>query len=372
MKWEYSAHTLRWYIQMHTNLNEKGIPTMAQLEIGAETFGDIALDDSGQLESHADALRNVVNEGILADQVGLDFFGVGEHHRDDMAVSAPEIVLAAIASRTENIHLGTAVTVLSSDDPVRLYQRFATLDAISNGRAEIIAGRGSFIESFPLFGYNLQNYEQLFEEKLDLLAKLVTGEPVTWSGETRTPLRDQTVYPLLENAPIKTWVGVGGSPQSVVRAARHNLPLTLAIIGGNPLSFEGLTRLYRRSLQEFGHAEQPISAHLHGLVTETDEEVFDLMWPHYQFYRSRIGQERGWPEASQMELRAALAENGHMLAGSPETVARKMVRVVKGLGLSRIDIKYSQGTLPHSYLMKSLELLGTKVKPMVLDMLSED
>ena len=342
-----------------------------QLQIGAETFGDVTIDESGKLESHAQVLRNVVNEGILADQVGLDFFGVGEHHRDDMAVSAPEIVLAGIATRTENIHLGTAVTVLSSDDPVRLYERFVTLDAISNGRGEIIAGRGSFIESFPLFGYNLQDYEVLFEEKLDLLAKLVKGEPVTWAGETRSALKNQTIYPLLENKPIKTWVGVGGSPQSVVRAARHELPLTLAIIGGNPLAFEGLANLYRRSLQEFGHEQLPISAHLHGLVTDSDDEAFDAIWPHYRLYRSRIGAERGWPEASQMELRAALAENGHMLAGSPETVAKKMVKVVKGLGLSRIDVKYSQGTLPHATLMKSLELLGTKVKPLVLDMLSE-
>ncbi len=341
-------------------------------QIGAETFGDITEDLNGTPLSHAQVIRNVVAEGQKAEESGLDFFGIGEHHRDDYAISSPETVLAALASTTENIKLGTAVTVLSSDDPVRVYERFATLDALSNGRTEIIAGRGSFIESFPLFGLNLEDYEELFEEKLDLLAQLRHGKPVTWQGEHRAALDAQQVYPLLEDKPLTTWVGVGGSPQSVIRAARHGLPLFLAIIGGQPSSFEPLVDLYHRALKQFGQPEQPVGAHFHGLVADSDEEALEKLWPHYQRTMNRLGSERGWPPVSRMRLQAAMGPDGAMMAGNPQTVAKKMAQAAKQLGLSRVDIKYSAGSLPHEDLMKSIELLGTEVKPLVHQILAED
>ncbi|WP_345472822.1 LLM class flavin-dependent oxidoreductase [Glutamicibacter ectropisis] len=344
------------------------IPLLPQ--IGAETFGDISQDAEGNLLSHAQVIRNVIAEGQAAEAANLDFFGVGEHHRDDYAVSAPEMILAALASTTQRIKLGTAVTVLSSDDPVRLYQRFATLDAISRGRAEIVAGRGSFVESFPLFGFELDDYEELFEQKLDLLAKLRHGEPVIWHSNHRAALRNQQVYPLLEDQPLTTWVGVGGSPQSVVRAARHGLPLFLAIIGGQPSGFEGLVSLYHRALKEFGHEQQPVAAHFHGLVADSDEEALETLWPHYQRTMNRLGAERGWPSASKMRLQAAMGPEGAMMAGSPQTVAAKLASVTQKLGLSRADIKYSAGTLPHEAMMHSIKLLGEEVKPRVHQLLT--
>ncbi|MBP2398445.1 LLM class flavin-dependent oxidoreductase [Glutamicibacter protophormiae] len=339
-------------------------------QVGAETFGDITEDANGIPLTHAQVIRNVLAEGQKAEEVGLDFFGIGEHHRDDFSVSSPETVLAALAATTQNIKLGTAVTVLSSDDPVRVYERFATLDALSSGRAEIIAGRGSFIESFPLFGLDLEDYEELFEEKLALMAKLRHGDPVSWSGRHRAALRGQQVYPLLEGKPLTTWVGVGGSPQSVIRAARHGLPLFLAIIGGQPAAFEPLVDLYHRALKEFSEPEQPVGAHFHGLVADTDEEALELLWPHYQRSMNRLGAERGWGPASRIQLQAAMGPQGAMMAGSPETVARKMAKAVTTLGLSRIDIKYSAGSLPHEHLMKSIEMLGTEVKPRIHELLS--
>jgi len=261
------------------------------------------------------------------------------------------------------------VTVLSSDDPVRVYERFATLDAISKGRAEIIAGRGSFIESFPLFGYNLNDYETLFEEKLELLARLRNGQPVSWAGQMRSGLENQQVYPLLESGELRTWVGVGGSPESVIRAARHGLPLFLAIIGGQPAAFEPLVSLYHQALQSFGKDPQPVGAHFHGLVADTDEEALELLWPHYQRTMNRLGAERGWPPVSKMRLQASMGPEGAMLAGGPRTVAEKIVRVTRQLSLSRVDIKYSNGTLPHETMMRGIELLGNEVKPLVHEML---
>ena len=225
---------------------------MTDVELGLHTFGDVTANAAGALESQAQVIRHVVAEGVLADQLGLDFFGVGEHHREDFAVSAPDVVLSAIAAQTGRIRLGSAVTVLSSDDPVRVFERFSTLDAVSSGRAEVILGRGSFIESFPLFGYALEDYEQLFEEKLQLFAALLAGTPVTWSGTTRTPLHEQTVYPPTESGGLRTWIAVGGTPQSVVRAAHYGLPLMLAIIGGEPMRFAPYVDLYQRALAEFG------------------------------------------------------------------------------------------------------------------------
>ena len=338
------------------------------IELGLDTFGDVTVDAGGRLLSQAQALRHVVDEGVLADQVGLAAFGVGEHHRPDFAVSAPEVVLAAIAGRTSRIRLGSAVTVLSTDDPVRVFQRFSTLDAVSNGRAEVILGRGSFTESFPLFGFDLAQYDELFEEKLDLFVKLLDGGPVTWSGRTRAGLQAQTIYPPVESGRLRTWVGVGGSPESVVRAARHGLPLTLAIIGGNPARFRPYVDLYLQTLDRAGRPLQPIAAHSPGHVAATDEQARNDLWPHYAALMTRIGRERGWPPPSRGQFEREAGPDGALFVGSPETVAAKIARTISTLGLSRFDLKYSNGTLPHDALMTSIELFGTEVAPRVREL----
>ena len=344
---------------------------MAAMQLGIDTFGDVTLDADGAPLPQAQVLRNVVAEGVLADRVGLDFFGVGEHHRQDFAVSAPEVVLAAIAAQTERIHLGSAVTVLSSDDPVRVFQRFATLDGISNGRAEVILGRGSFIESFPLFGFDLAQYEELFEEKLNLFTEVRKQEPVTWEGGLRAPLTEQSVYPHLEHGLLKTWIGVGGSPESVVRAAHYGLPLMLAIIGGGPMRFQPLAELYRKALEQFGQdATLPIGIHSPGFVAETDQAAKDTLWPHYEVMTNRIGRERGWPPASRARFEHEAGPDGALVVGSPETVAQKIAYAAKGLGATRFDVKMSNGTLPHADLMRSIELYGTEVAPRVHELMS--
>jgi probable LLM family oxidoreductase len=341
------------------------------LELGLDTFGDVTKDGDGRLLSQPAVIRNVVEEAVLADELGLDFIGVGEHHRDDFAVTAPEVVLAAIAARTSTIRLGSAVTVLSSDDPVRVYERFATLDALSGGRAEVIVGRGSFVESFPLFGYALEDYEVLFEEKLDLFAALRAEQPVTWSGTVRPSLDGLRVYPpTAGEGGLRTWVGVGGSPESVVRAARYGLPLMLAIIGGAPLRFAPLVDLYHRSLASFGFEPQPVGVHSPGHLADTDEQARDELWPHYSAMHARIGRERGWPPMTRQQFELAAGPEGSLFVGSPETVARKIVRVASGLRLSRFDLKYSAGTLPHELMLRTIELYGTKVAPMVREELA--
>ncbi|MPY91728.1 MAG: LLM class flavin-dependent oxidoreductase [Acidimicrobiia bacterium] len=342
-----------------------------ELELGLDTFGDVTYDADGQLLPQPQVLRNVVAEAVLADEVGLDFFGVGEHHREDFAVSAPEVVLAAIAGRTDDIRLGSAVTVLSSDDPVRVYQRFATLDAVSNGRAEVILGRGSFTESFPLFGLELGQYEELFEEKLALFAELRKEGPVTWSGRTRAALEDQAVYPPTASGSLRTWVGVGGSPESVIRAARHGLPLMLAIIGGEPRSFAPLVDLYHRALDHLGQSPQPVGVHAPGYVAETDQQARDEMWPHYAAMQDRIGRERGWSPMTRAQFERGAGPDGALFVGSPETVAAKIAEVASDLGLARFDLKYSLGTLPHEKLMRGIELYGTEVAPLVRQLLGQ-
>ena len=341
----------------------------APLQFGLDTFGDVTRDASGGLLSHAQVIRNVVAEAVLADEIGLDFIGLGEHHRADFAVSSPETVLAAIAARTRHIHLGSAVTVLSSDDPIRVFQRFATLDALSNGRAEVILGRGSFTESFPLFGFDLRAYEALFEEKLDLFTALLAQEPVTWQGKLRPPLKDQLVYPPVETGTLKTWIGVGGSPESVVRAAHYDLPLMLAIIGGDPARFAPYVELYHRAFAEFGRPARPIGVHSPGHVAETDAQAREELWPDYKAMRDRIGRERGWPPMTREEF-VREAEHGSLYVGSPETVARNIAKTVRTLGLARFQLKYSAGPLPHDRLMNSIGLYGLKVVPMVRDLLA--
>src|SRR6476660_7161938 len=279
---------------------------MSTIELGLDTFGDVTLAPSGHPLPHAAVLRHVLAEAELADRLGVDFIGVGEHHRPDFAISAPEVVLAAIATRTTRIRLGTAVTVLSTDAPVRVYERFATLDALSNGRAEVILGRGSFTESFPLFGFSLEDYDDLFEEKLALFAAIRdadrAGQPVHWKGTVRPPLEGMRVYPPVERPPLSTWVGVGGSPESVVRAARYGFPLTLAIIGGDPRRFAPYVELFHRALAEFGHSDRPVAVHSPGHIADTDERAREELWPHYSAFHSRIGRERGWPPMTRAQF----------------------------------------------------------------------
>ena len=338
------------------------------IELGLDTFGDITDGPDGKPLHAAQVIRNLVEEAVLADAVGVDFIGVGEHHRADFAVSSPEMVLAAIASRTTRIRLGSAVTVLSSDDPVRVFQRFATLDAISNGRAEVILGRGSFLESFPLFGFELNRYEELFNEKLDLFAAVLAQQPVTWRGTTRSPLENQNVYPKTESGRLTTWIGVGGTPQSVMRAAHYGMPMMLAIIGGDPKRFAPFADLYRRALKELGKAELPVGVHSHGFVGETDAKAKEDLFADYKRMRDKIGAERGWPPMSRADFEREI-EQGSLYAGSPETVARKIAATVKALGVSRFDLKYSAGPLSHEKMMRSIELFGQKVIPLVREML---
>ena len=338
------------------------------IELGLDTFGDITDGPDGKPLHAAQVIRNLVDEAVLADEVGVDFIGVGEHHRADFAVSSPEMVLAAIASRTKRIRLGSAVTVLSSDDPIRVFQRFSTLDAVSNGRAEIMLGRGSFIESFPLFGFDLKQYEELFNEKLDLLAAVLTEQPVTWQGNLRPPLNNLSVYPKTESGRLTTWIGVGGTPESVMRAAHYGMPMMLAVIGGDPKRFAPFADLYRRALKEMGKPELPVGLHSHGYVSETDASAREELFADYKRMRDKIGGERGWPPMSRADFEREI-EHGSLYVGSPETVARKIVASVNALGISRFNMKYSAGPLSHEKMMRCIELYGRKVIPLVREMM---
>lgn len=344
---------------------------MDTIEFGIDTFGDLPRDDHGNVVSYAQAIRAVVEEAVVADQAGLDVIAVGEHHRPEFAISSPETVLAGIATRTSRIHLASGVTVLSSDDPVRVFQRFATVDALSNGRAEVILGRGSFTESFPLFGYALTDYEILFEEKIDLFHKLLDEKPVTWAGKTRAALNEADVFPKTDSGRLKTWVGVGGSPQSVIRTARYGFRLMLAIIGGQPERFAPYIDLYRRAAGEFGTTAYPVGMHSPGFVAETDEKAKTLFWPGYREMRDRIGALRGWPPVRREEFEAEIA-HGSLYIGSPETVARKIARAVRALGVGRFDLIYSAaGTVSASARLHAVELYGSRVAPLVRDMLAD-
>jgi probable LLM family oxidoreductase len=338
-------------------------------DLGLDTFGDMTSAPDGRPHAQAQVIREVIEQGVLADQVGVDVIGLGEHHRPDFAISTPDIVLAAIAGQTRRIRLGSSVTVLGSDDPVRVFQRFSTLDAASNGRAEVILGRGSFIESFPLFGFDVNQRAALFEDKLDLFAALLTNEPVTWRGETRPPLVDQRVYPPVENGRLKAWIGVGVSPDSVVRAARYGMPLMLAIIGGDAQRFRPFVDLFHQALEQLGQPRLPVGVHSHGYVAETDARARDELWPDYKAMRDRLGAERGWAPMSRADFDRE-AEGGAIYVGSPETVARRIAVTAKGLSLSHFRIKYSAGQLSHDKIMRNIELYGRRVMPLVRDMLS--
>jgi probable LLM family oxidoreductase len=340
------------------------------LTFGLNTFGDTTIDASGQRVSHAQAIRDVVEEGVFAEAAGVDFFGIGEHHTDDVPMPAADVALAAIAARTSRIRVGSAVTVLSSDDPVRVFQRFSTLNAISGGRAEVILGRGSSIDSFPLFGYDLDDYEVLFEQKTALFAELLAGGPVTWEGTTRAALVKQDVVPHLEDGTLTTWIGVGGSPQSVVRAARHGFALMLAIIGGDPLRFAKFSELYGRALDHFGRSPLPVGIHIPGHIAATDEAAYELFWPRY---RERFGQlaiERGFAQPTEASFRREIGPEGSLVVGSPETAAAKIAAIMKALGATRFDLKYGMGTLSHDALMTNIELYGIKVVPRVRELLA--
>lgn len=343
--------------------------TTTSVQFGLDTFGDVTQDADGALLSDAQTIRNVVAQAVRADEVGLHFFGVGEHHRREFAVSSPEIVLAAAASRTTDIRLGTAVTVLSSDDPVRVYERFATLDAVSDGRAEIILGRGSFTESFPLFGFDLEDYEILFEERLDLFGQLRTERPVTWQGKTRPALTNADVFPKTENG-LRAWVGVGGSPESVLRTAHHGYGLMLAIIGGGAARFRPYVDLFHRTRDAMGAERLPVGVHSPGHIADTDEQAWEEVFPAMKANRDAIGAERGWPPYTRLQFQHDLGPDGAVYAGSPETVARKLAETVRTLGLDRFDLKFSHGTLRHESMMRSIELYGTRVVPLVRELLA--
>ncbi|MGO1735172.1 MAG: LLM class flavin-dependent oxidoreductase [Leucobacter sp.] len=340
------------------------------IEFGIDTFGDVPRDDDGQLVSYAQAIRATLDEAVLADEVGIDVIAVGEHHRPEFAISTPETVLAGLATATKNIRLASGVTVLSSDDPVRVFQRFATVDALSNGRAEVILGRGSFTESFPLFGYNLSDYEVLFDEKIDLFHKLLDEKPVTWEGTTRAALHEADVFPKTDSGKLKTWVGVGGSPQSVIRTAHYGFRLMLAVIGGSPERFAPYIDLYQRATDQLGKTANPVGLHSPGFIAETDEQAKEIIFEDYKKMRDQIGAERGWSPMRREEFEAE-ADYGSLYIGSPETVARKIAKTIGTLDIGRFDLIYSGGAVPASDRLRAVELYGTKVIPMVRELLAE-
>jgi probable LLM family oxidoreductase len=339
-------------------------------ELGLNSFGEVATD-GGRALSDAETVRLLIEEAKLAEEVGLDVFSVGEHYRPGHNDSATPVLLAAIATATERIRLGTSVTVLSTNDPVRLYHEFSTLDAVSNGRAQLVLGRASVTESFPLFGYDLADYEELFEEKLDLFMRLQREEAVTWSGKVRAPLVEQRLHPRMPPGGIPTWIGVGGSPNSAVRAARYGLPLMMAIIGGRPQRFAGLVDLYHRSLDQFGHPRQPVGQHSLGLVADTDEEARDAWWQYWQPVLTQLSQERGFYKPTRERYEAEI-ETGALFVGSPDTVARRIATTARDLHLNRFDLKYDVMNLPREARARSIELLGREVAPRVRELLAKE
>lgn len=346
-----------------------------KFEIGITTFLEATIDpETGKAYDHAKRLRNAVEEIVLADEVGLDVYAIGEHHRPDYAASAPAVILAAAAGLTKNIRLSSAVTVLSSDDPVRVYQQFATLDGISNGRAEIMAGRGSFIESFPLFGYSLQDYDRLFDEKLELLLKITESEKVTWRGGLRPAINNLGVYPRAVQQPLPVWIASGGNPESAIRAGTLGLPLALAIIGGMPERFAPIVSLYREAAAKAGHDPDklPIATHSHGFIADTTEEAADIFFPSTQAQMNVIGRERGWPPYTRANYDEARSLRGALFVGDPEYVAEKIILLHNNLQIDRFFLHINVGSLPHRDIMNTIELLGTKVAPIVRKALGQE
>ena len=342
---------------------------MNKIEFGLNTFGDVAYDDQTKKKiTYAQSLRNLVVEGKLADQSGIDVFALGEHHREEYSVSSPETVMAALATVTEQVRLATAVTVLSSDDPIRVYERFATLHGLSNGRVEAMIGRGSFTESFPLFGYDLKNYEELFEEKIHLFSELLKEQPFNWEGKLTQNLNNVQVYPKIENGPLQVSVGVGGSPESVLRTARYGFKLMLAIIGGEPVRFKPYIDLYKKATAQYGQQVLPIGMHSHGVIAETEKEAKEIAWQYIKPSMDKIGRERGWGAMSREQFDFEI-ENGAYYVGTPEQVAHKIAKNMTAVGVERFDLVYGAGGQLQKDRFKTIELYGTQVVPLVKELL---
>lgn len=341
------------------------------MELGIGMFGDNHYDKDGKPQSSGQRLQELLEEIKLMDEVGIDFYGIGEHHRPDYAVSVPEIILAAAASVTKNIKLGSAVSVISSADPVKLYQSFATIDLLSNGRAELVAGRGSFIESFPLFGYDLQDYDELFEEKLDLLLQINKQNPITWKGKFRPALTKQQVLPRALNDQLNIWVAVGGTPESVVRAAKHGLPVIFAIIGGNPIQFKPLFNYYKEAYQQFGHDMKKfqVGVHMHALFGEDSQQTANDYYPVYSSQMDRVGSSRGWPPYQRQQYDIGRSNKGHLIIGDANEAVDKILQMEELFGLTRFSAHMDVGGPSHKSLMKSIEIFGTKIAPKVREAL---
>jgi probable LLM family oxidoreductase len=337
------------------------------MELGIGMFGDNHYDKDGQPQSPGQRLQELIEEIKLMDEVGIDFYGIGEHHRPDYAVSVPEIILAAAATVTKNIKLGSAVSVLSSADPVKLYQSFATVDLISNGRAELMAGRGSFIESYPLYGYNLQDYDELFEEKLDLLLQINNNNPITWKGKFRAALKNQQILPRAVNDHLNIWIAVGGTPESVLRAAKYGLPVIFAIIGGNPVQFKPLFDYYKQAYQEFGHDMNSfqVGVHMHAFFGENGQQTADEYYPVYSSQMNRVGSTRGWPPYQRQQYDTGRGPKGHLVIGDANEAIDKILQLHELFGLTRFSAHMDVGGPSHAALMKSIELYGTKIVPKV-------
>jgi len=338
------------------------------MELGVTTFAETYPDPlTGKTISHGERLRQVIAEAEMAEKVGLQVFAVGEHHRPDFAASTPATLLAAIAARTTIIRLSPAVTILSSDDPGRVYQQFATLDLISEGRAELMVGRGSFVESFPLFGYSMADYDELFAEKLDLLLAIRDNERVTWTGKFRAPLVDQPIYPRAQQEPLPVWVAVGGTHQSIVRAGQRGLPVALAIIGGSPDRFAVFSKLHRRTLEDSGFDPRsvPLAVHMHGYIGEDTSQAADEYYPSYEVPMTKLGSERGWAAMTRQQYDMMRSPGGSLVIGDPRTVADKILHTREVLGVSRFMLHISVGTLPHDKVLRTIELLGTQVAALV-------
>ena len=344
------------------------------MELGIGMFGDLHIDKRGTIQPAGQRMLELIEEIKLMDEVGLDFYGIGEHHRPDYAVSAPEIILAAAASVTKNIKLGSAVSVLSSADPVKLYQSFATIDLLSNGRAELMAGRGSFIESFPLFGYNLQDYDALFEEKLDLLLKIDQNPNITWKGKFRAPLNDQPVYPRPLNGHLDIWVAIGGTPESVVRAGKFGLPVVFAIIGGNPAQFKPLFEYYKEVYKHFNHDMNKfrVGVHMHSFFGEDSNQTADSYYPLYSAQMDRVGRSRGWQPYQRQQFDWGRGKQGHLLVGDANEAIDKILQMQEMFGLTRFSAHMDVGGPLHSSLMKSIEIFGTKIAPKVREALKSN
>jgi probable LLM family oxidoreductase len=336
------------------------------MELGISSFAELTPDPvTCKTISGHQRMTDLMEEIELADQVGLDVYALGEHHRPDFIVSSPAVVLAAAAVKTSHIRLSSAVTVLSSDDPVRVFQDFATVDLLSGGRAEIMAGRGSFIESFPLFGYDLKDYDELFSEKLELLLKLNESEKISWKGKHRPPIQNLGVYPRPFQKKLPVWIAVGGTPESVIRSGKLGLPMALAIIGGSPANFLPLVELYRKTSAAAGHSRLPLAVHSHGYISEDSQQAADEFFPSYAYVMSNIGRERGWPPTTRAQFEAGRSKQGALLVGSPQQVIDKILFEKELFGLDRFLLHVSVGTMPHAQIMHSIELFGTQVAPVI-------